>query len=173
MSDQKVRATGVYIAGSFYALAFFAILDSALYSRRTNNEPGDGEGSLPGLSVHVTFTDWIPFLVSSLGMLIINTVDKLRLSSESFSFGAGSGTGESDADWQAKVVLFLGFAFLAGGVAGSIVILVLKYIVPDIPMPTLGMGILNVISNGSVMISCIILWLAQSLEDDYSYSLQL
>lgn len=155
-SATKLRASGVYLSGAFYALAFYSLLDSALFSAHKNAS-----------FVHVKFPDWIPFLVSSLGMLIINTVDKSLLSGQSFNSG-GSGT-----EWQAKVVLFLGFASLAGGLAGSIVILVLKYVVPDIPMPTLLMGILNVVSNGSVMISCIILWLAQSLEDEYSYSLQL
>lgn len=122
--------------------------------------------------MHVKFTDWIPFILSSLGMLVINTVEKSRLSSESFSFGTSSGF-SSSADWQAKVVLFLGFAFLSGGVAGSIVILVLRYIVPNYTMPTLGMGIANVVCNVSVMLSCVSLWLAQNLEDEYSYSLQL
>lgn len=106
-------------------------------------------------------------------MLVINTVEKSRLSSESFSFGTSSGFGSSNADWQAKVVLFLGFAFLSGGVAGSIVILVLRYVVPNYGMPTIGMGIANVVCNVSVMLSCVSLWLAQNLEDEYSYSLQL
>jgi hypothetical protein len=104
-------------------------------------------------------------------MLVINTVEKSRLSSESFSFGSSSGY--SSADWQAKVVLFLGFALLSGGLAGSIVVLVLRYVVPGYPMPTLGMGISNVVSNVAVMLSCVSLWLAQNLEDEYSYSLQL
>lgn len=158
LSQTTLRATGVYFSGAFYAAAFYSLLDSALLSAHRN-----------GSDLHVTFPDWIPFLVSSLGMLIINTVDKSLLSGQSFS----SFSGGSSADWQAKVVLFLGFAALSGGLAGSIVILVLKYIVPDIPMPTLLMGILNVVANGSIMISCIILWLAQNLEDEYSYSLQL
>jgi hypothetical protein len=146
--------TGQYSAG------FYAMLDSALYSSHSNASV-----------VHVKFTDWLPFLLSSLGMLVINTVEKSRLTSESFSFG--SSNGYSAADWQAKVVLFLGFALLAGGLAGSVVVLVLRYVVPHYPMPTLGMGISNVVSNVAVTFSCVSLWLAQNLEDEYSYSLQL
>lgn len=158
-SSTTLRTIGVYLSGAFYALGFYSLLDSALFSSH-------GNGSI----VHVKFPDWLPFIVSSLGMLIINLVDKARLQgdgSASFSFGG------SQADWQAKVVLFLGFASLAGGLAGSIVILVLKYTVPKFPMPTLGMGILNVVANASVMISCIFLWAAQNIEDEYSYNLQL
>lgn len=160
LSSTTLRTIGVYLSGAFYALGFYSLLDSALFSSH-------GNGSI----VHVKFPDWLPFIISSLGMLIINIVDKARLHGEggsaSFSFGG------SEADWQAKVILFLGFASLAGGLAGSIVILVLKYVVPQFPMPTLGMGILNVVANGSVMISCIFLWAAQNLEDEYSYNLQL
>lgn len=159
VSSTTLRATGVYLAGAFYALGFYALLDSALFSSH-------GNGSI----IHVKFPDWLPFIVSSLGMLIINIVDKARLSGDSSSFSFG---GNSSADWQAKVILFLGFASLAGGLAGSIVILILKYVVPEFPMPTLGMGILNVVANGAVMLSCIFLWLAQNLEDEYSYNLQL
>lgn len=103
-------------------------------------------------------------------MFVINTVDKTLLSTENgfYSFGGGD-----NADWQAKVVLFMGFALLAGGLAGSIVILVLKYVVPQYAMPTLLMGIENVVANGSVMLSCVVLWIAQNVQDEYSYSLQL
>lgn len=105
-------------------------------------------------------------------MLVINTVDKALLSSDGF-YSFGSSSGGDGADWQAKVILFMGFALLAGGLAGSIVLLVLRYIVPHYPMPTLGMGIENVVANGAVMVSCIVLWVAQNVEDEYSYSLQL
>lgn len=163
LSSTTLRSSGVYLSGLFYALGFYALLDSALFSKSVQN----------GSIVHVGFPDWIPFLVSSLGMFIINIVDKARLQAagggDGFSFAGSAG----DADWQAKVVLFLGFASLAGGLAGSIVILVIKYIVKGFPMPTLGMGILNVVANGAVMISTILLWLAQNLEDEYSYNLQL
>lgn len=106
-------------------------------------------------------------------MFVINTVDKALLSSEGGFYSFGGGSSDDNADWQAKVVLFMGFALLAGGLAGSIVILVLKYVVPQFAMPTLGMGIENVVANGSVMLSCVVLWIAQNVQDEYSYSLQL
>lgn len=157
ISTITLRTAGIYLSGVFYSLAFYSLLDSALFSKSNAN----------GSIVHVTFADWLPFVVSSLGMLIINIIDKSRLSlTADFSH-------DQAAEWSAKIVLFLGFACLAGGLAGSIVILVLKYVVPKYPFPTLGMGVLNVVANGSVMVSSIFLWLAQNLEDEYSYNLQL
>lgn len=80
-------------------------------------------------------------------MLIINSIEKTRLSADSYSY---SGNGVA---WKARVVLFLGFASLAGGVAGGVAVLVLKYImVDDVARRTILMGASNVIANGLVML---------------------
>src|SRR6478609_6973224 len=110
------------------------MLDSAVWSKSPHN----------GSTVHVKFVDWLPLIFSSLGMLIINSVEKQRLSADSFSY-SGSGVA-----WKARVVLFLGFAALAGGMAGGVTVFVLKYIGPEVGMPALGMGIENVVSNALV-----------------------
>lgn len=110
------------------------MLDSAVWSKSARN----------GSSVHVKFVDWLPLVFSSLGMLIINSVEKQRLSADSFSY-SGSGVA-----WKARVVLFLGFAALAGGMAGGVTVFVLKFVVPGVEMPALGMGIENIVSNALV-----------------------
>jgi hypothetical protein len=120
-----------------------------------------------GSDVHVKFIDWLPLIFSSLGMLIINSVEKSRLSSDSFSY-SGSGVA-----WKARVVLFLGFAALAGGMAGGVTVFVLKYIVPGVQWPSLGMGVENVVANGLVGLSSVVLWVSQNMEDEYSYNLAL
>lgn len=108
------------------------MLDSATWSKSSRN----------GSDTHVTFPDWLPLIFSALGMLIINSVEKQRLSSDSWN-----GTGVA---WKARVVLFLGFAALAGGMAGGVTVFTLKYVVKDVGMPALGMGIENVIANALV-----------------------
>jgi hypothetical protein len=151
------------------------MLDAAVWSKSAKN----------GSTVHVKFVDWLPLIFSSLGMLIINSVEKQRLSADSFSY-SGSGVA-----WKARVVLFLGFAALAGGMAGGVTVFVLKYIVPEVGMPALGMGIENVVSNALVglryvhgytpwycllLLTCqssVVLWVSQNLEDEYSYNLTL
>jgi hypothetical protein len=92
----------------------------------------------------VTFIDWLPLIFSSLGMLIINSVEKARLSADSFSY-SGSGVA-----WKARVVLFLGFASLAGGMAGGVTVFVMKFAVPGVPWPMMGMGVENVVANALV-----------------------
>ncbi|KAM6512672.1 Vacuolar protein sorting-associated protein 68 [Fusarium solani] len=151
------RNAGVYAAGAIFSVAFYVMLDSAVWSKSPKN----------GSDVHVKFVDWLPFIFSSLGMLIINSVEKQRLSADSFSY-SGSGVA-----WKARVVLFLGFAALAGGMAGGVTVFVLKFVVPSVAMPALGMGIENVVSNALVGVSSVVLWVSQNMEDEYSYNLSL
>ncbi|KAF5553970.1 VPS68-like protein [Fusarium mexicanum] len=151
------RNAGVYSAGAIFSIAFYIMLDSAVWSKSSRN----------GSDIHVKFVDWLPFIFSSLGMLIINSVEKQRLSADSFSY---SGNGVA---WKARVVLFLGFAALAGGMAGGVTVFVLKFVVPSVAMPALGMGIENVLSNALIGVSSVVLWISQNMEDEYSYNLSL
>ena len=100
--------------------------------------------------MHVSFLDWLPFVFSSLGMLVINSVEKARLSADSFSYSGGGGDGGGGVAWKARVVLFLGFASLAGGMAGGVVVFVMRFAVPGVPWPMMGMGVENVVANALV-----------------------
>jgi len=158
MNSATARSAGVYTAGALFSLSFYVMLDAAVWSHSAKN------GSE---TVHINFVDWLPLIFSSLGMLIINSIEKTRLSADSFSY-SGSGVA-----WKARVVLFLGFASLAGGMAGGVTVLVLKYVVPGTVLPTLYMGIANLVANGLVMLSSVVLWISQNMEDEYSYNLAL
>jgi hypothetical protein len=93
-----------------FSLGFFFLIDASAFSASARN----------GSNVHVKFVDWIPGICSALGMLVINSIEKSRLSADSFSY-SGSGVA-----WKARFVLFLGFALLAGGLAGSVVSLLVS-----------------------------------------------
>ncbi|ODV67203.1 UPF0220-domain-containing protein [Hyphopichia burtonii NRRL Y-1933] len=158
--SQKLRSFGVYLSGGLYAIGFWSMIDAAIYSKTVNAS-----------IVHVTFVDWIPFICSTLGMLIVNSIEKSNLFSENNNSFLGNG-GNTNA-WAARVILFFGFALLAGGLAGSFMVFILKFLLKHYSFPTLGMGVSNIVCNGSIMLSCIILWLSQNIEDEYSYSLAL
>lgn len=100
-------------------------------------------------------------------MAVINSIEKSRLNADSFSY---SGNGVA---WKARLVLFLGFALIAGGLAGSVTIMVLNYLFQDYATQTVWMGVANVLGNGLIMLSCIVLWVSQNMEDDYTYNLAL
>lgn len=88
-----------------FALGVFFFVDAATYSKSARN----------GSDVHIRFVDWIPSICSFLGMLVINSIDKARLSGDSYSYN-GNGVA-----WKARLVLFFGFAMMAGGLAGAVV----------------------------------------------------
>lgn len=160
-SSANARTIGVYLSGGLYALGAWLFMDAVIYSKTANAS-----------TVHVTFIDWIPFICSTLGMLIVNSIEKNRLLQDALA--SGSFTGSSSTAWQARVVLFLGFALLAGGLSGSIVVLIIKFLIKDFSTyPTVGMGVNNVIGNFCVVLSCVLLWVAQNVEDEYAYSLTL
>lgn len=96
------RSIGIYTSGILFACGFWFFLDAAVYSKVAN----------AGL-VHMTFVDWIPAICSALGLVIVNSIDKSKLTGDDY--------GESSVAWKAKLILFIGFALLAGGLAGGIV----------------------------------------------------
>lgn len=154
------KSLGAYVAGVLYAIGFWAMVDAATYSKTVNAS-----------IVHVTFVDWIPFICSTLGMIIVSSIEKSNL----FTDGNNSSflNGGNPNAWAARVILFFGFSLLAGGLAGSFMVFILKFLLKQYSFPTLGMGVSNIVCNGCIMLSCILLWLSQSIEDEYSYSLAL
>ena len=133
--------------------------------------------------VHVTFLDWLPGICSLLGMLVINLIDKDRVRGE-------DGFGDSRAVWRARLILFIGFALMAGGLAGSVVrslrltlilglltsaqaLLVLKYVLAGYAEQFTYYGYANVGQNIGLMLSAVVLWIAQSTGGEYEYNLSI
>ncbi|CUM64672.1 uncharacterized protein PRCAT00002281001 [Priceomyces carsonii] len=155
----KLRSFGVYLAGALYAIGFWSIIDASIYSKTVNAS-----------IVHITFVDWIPFICSTLGMLIVNSIEKANLFNDTSNSFLSNGNSNA---WAARVILFFGFSLLAGGLAGSFMVFILKFLLKHYQFPTLGMGVSNIVCNVCIMFSCIVLWLSQNIEDEYSYSLAL
>lgn len=72
--------------------------------------------------VRLAFPDWIPGLCSTLGMIIVNLIDKSQLTGDDDdNYGGGAGSWGGGVAWRARLFLFMGFALMAGGLAGSVV----------------------------------------------------
>jgi hypothetical protein len=160
------RTVGVYLAGALFALSIWTFLDAAILSAHAhvhNPNPDDPDWYPP---VHVTFVDWVPGICSLLGMLVVNLIDKDRIRGE-------DGFGDSRAVWRARLLLFIGFALMAGGLAGSVTVLVLKYVLKEYEQQYTYYGIANVSQNVALMLSAIVLWIAQNTSGEYEYNLTL
>jgi hypothetical protein len=66
--------------------------------------------------------DWLPGISALLGMLVVSLIDKDRVRGGDSGYADGS----ASAVWRARLFLFIGFALMAGGLAGSVVSLVLS-----------------------------------------------
>ncbi|GAA6029778.1 hypothetical protein JCM8097_001045 [Rhodosporidiobolus ruineniae] len=159
----------VYFAGALFAFGWWAFLDASILSAHAKpiSDPDTPYDPVP---VHVTFADWAPGLCATLGMIIVNLIDKARLVGEDWEGSWSSG----GVAWRARLFLFVGFALMAGGLAGSVTVLIVKYIVPHYPESYgINWGVANVIQSISIMFSAVILWIAQSAESEYEYNLTL
>ncbi|BGP38974.1 Vacuolar protein sorting-associated protein 68 [Rhodotorula kratochvilovae] len=159
----------VYFAGALFAFGWWAFLDASISSAHAQpiSDPDTPYDPVP---VRVTFADWAPGLCATLGMVIVNLIDKARLMSDDWD-GSWSGGGVA---WRARLFLFVGFALMAGGLAGSITVLVIKYIIPHYPENYgVNWGVANVLQSIAIMFSAVVLWTAQNAESDYDYNITL
>ncbi|KAF8196122.1 hypothetical protein BJ912DRAFT_1021110 [Pholiota molesta] len=100
------------------------------------------------------------------GYLVINLIDKDRIRGD-------EGFGDSRAVWRARLFLFIGFALMAGGLAGSVTVLVLKYVLHGYPEQFTYYGYANVSQSVALMLSAIVLWISQNTSSEYEYNLTL
>lgn len=84
-------------------------------------------------------------------MAVINSIEKARLSADSYSY---SGTGVA---WKARLVLFLGFALMAGGLAGSVVRFMKSCGVRHVLTGVIGCHGAQIYCPGHT-VSCIVFW---------------
>ncbi|KAG2219012.1 hypothetical protein INT45_013775 [Circinella minor] len=68
--------------------------------------------------------------------------------------------------WRARLFLFMGFAMLAGGFAGSVSVLVVKYVMHDLEAIDSYIGICTVVQCGLIMLSTAVLWVSQDVHDN-------
>ncbi|KAG2067157.1 UPF0220-domain-containing protein [Suillus decipiens] len=144
----------------FFSLSNWTFLDAAILSAHAHAPYNDAQILPP---VHVQFVDWVPGICSLIGTLVINTIDKDRIRGDDY--------GDSTAVWRARLFLFIGF--MAGGLAGSVSLHVLKYVMIDYPEQYTYYGYANVSQNVALMLSAVVLWIAQSAQTECDYSLTL
>jgi len=159
---EKKREAGVYISGGLFAIGWWFFIDAVVYSNYCKS-PDHCKGDSNDVPVPVmNFEEWMCGILSTIGMIIINLINKNQLTTT--SYGSYGSYGYGSENMYARLFLFVGFAALAGGLAGSFTILILKYIVIDTPYTYFGVAL--IIQNLSIMFSTFILWIAQSSDDE-------
>ncbi|KAJ2705752.1 Vacuolar protein sorting-associated protein 68 [Coemansia spiralis] len=150
---EQLHDGGTYISGALFTLGWWFFIDGLVLARTSADYP-----------VKFGFEDWIPGILCTLGMVITNSIDLSLLREDSFGYGGSSLAG------KAKLTLFIGIALLAGGLAGSITILTIKYIVPQVDASVLYIGFSNVIQTSAILLASIALWLVHNSDYDNQYN---
>ncbi|KAJ2814108.1 Vacuolar protein sorting-associated protein 68 [Coemansia furcata] len=147
----QLRDLGTYISGALFTLGWWVFIDGLVMSRSTTE-------------VNFGFEDWLPGLLCTLGMIITNSIDLSLLRDDGFGYASGGLAG------KAKLTLFIGIALLAGGVAGSVAILAIKYIVPQVDAHVLYIGVTNVVQTLCLLMASVVLWFVHNSEHDNNYN---
>ncbi|KAJ7920900.1 hypothetical protein B0H13DRAFT_1604997, partial [Mycena leptocephala] len=159
---------GIYLAGSLICLIFapaaLLFLDACILLAHANALWGHTISPLACTSP----SRRLPGLYSLLDFLIINLINnKDRVCGDKTAFG------DAPAMWHARLFLFIEFALMAGGMAGSVIrtLLLFKYIIPAHVERFKYYGYASISQDLALMLSVVILWTAQNQSGEYEYYL--
>ncbi|ORE12040.1 UPF0220-domain-containing protein [Rhizopus microsporus var. microsporus] len=152
--SRKGRTIGAYLSGGLLAIGWWVFMDAVIIAPKHNGYSAMG------------FEDWFSGILTTFGMIVINLIDKNHLQGEDTMYV------DHSLIWKARLFLFLGFALIAGGLAGSCCVLVVKYIVHyESRQPYISYGISGVAQNALIMLSTAVLWIAQNTREEGEYGI--
>ncbi|KAI9349013.1 hypothetical protein BDR26DRAFT_798933 [Obelidium mucronatum] len=151
---QRAKAVG-YSSGFLFALGWWLFVDGLCFAA---TRPG-------GESPHVRFEDWLPGLLSTLSLVIVNLIDKDSLNADDFSYSG------SNVACKARACAFIGITMAMGALGGSFAILALKYLVPGLSGEDIYFGIMITLQNIFIFVGSMTLWFGRnSGEEGYGES---
>ena len=154
----------VYAAGTIFAAGWWFFFDACIRSSQIAIDKPD--------EILVSEVDWAPGVISTIGLIIVNLIDKQHLIDGDGSLATGAWGASDPAQWRTRLWLFIGFACLAGGMAGSMALSIVKYTIPSHAGHE-DFGFANVVQNAGVMCAAVLLWMSQRTESEYEYNLTL
>ncbi|PKI85913.1 Vacuolar protein sorting-associated protein 68 [Malassezia vespertilionis] len=167
------RALGVYIAGAVFATGWWLFFDACVRSHTLHKQPTSPDKPYDPPGVAIKFDDWIPGISTTIGLVIVNLVNKQHLLDENGGLGANVPWNDDPIMWRTRMWLFIGFAFLAGGMAGSVALMIIKYMLNVQAEGYLEFGLASILQNVLLMLCVVLLWFSQRVESEYEYNLTL
>ncbi|RHZ88224.1 hypothetical protein Glove_25g48 [Diversispora epigaea] len=150
-SFPRTRDFSIYASGALFAIGWWSFIDGLVYLAMNKDE---------NLS-SVTVQDWICGVLTTIGMIIVNSIDKSIITDEIYAF--------SRALWKARRVLLLGYTLLAGGFIGSLTVFYFDYITKNTTMEKFHFGIAMLVQNVCILMSSTVLLIGQSSSNDHKY----
>ncbi|CAG8490773.1 14031_t:CDS:2 [Acaulospora colombiana] len=142
----RTRDVAIYLSGVLFAIGWWTFVDAVVYAIIRGNT----------LSDTINVIDWISGIITTIGMLIVGSIDKTLITDEFAIYSISN-----EIRWKARLLLFLGFTLLVGGTFCSMSVFILKYMLRDVEMEKLYFGVAVLVQNVCVMMSSFVLLIGQ------------
>ncbi|KAI8869448.1 UPF0220-domain-containing protein [Ramicandelaber brevisporus] len=157
--QDNIRSWGTYAAGALFTLGWWCFIDGIAFAKTT-----------PDFPVRVSIEDYLPGIFTTLGMIITNSIDISLLNDDGGGGGFGAFDDSSSLAGKAKLTLFIGIALIAGGLAGSVAILAIKYLAADVASKFIYTALATVVQNVLIVMCSVMLWIVHSIDADSQYN---
>eukprot|EP00842_Homolaphlyctis_polyrhiza_P002862 jgi/Hompol1/3577/HPOL_006632-RA len=140
-----------YTAGALFALGWWFFIDGIAFNGSKPDMPG---------KVTIGFEDWVPGIISTIALIIVNLIDRETLSADDFAY-----SGQNIA-CKARACAFLGVTLALGSLGGALAVLSLKFIIPNVSGDALYFGKAVTLQNFLIFFSSMILWFGRNSQED-------
>ncbi|KAJ3235320.1 hypothetical protein HDU78_005265 [Chytriomyces hyalinus] len=148
----RTMAVG-YSSGMLFAMGWWLFIDGVVYASTRNKD------ELPA----VRFEDWLPGILSTISLIIVNLIDKDSLNADDFSYSG------SNVACKARACAFIGITMAMGALGGSFAILALKYLMPGLSGEDIYFGVMVSLQNIFIFVGSMTLWFGRNTGNSSGY----
>ncbi|KAJ3225109.1 hypothetical protein HDU81_008145 [Chytriomyces hyalinus] len=117
----------------------------------------------PSRTMAVGFEDWLPGILSTISLIIVNLIDKDSLNADDFSYSG------SNVACKARACAFIGITMAMGALGGSFAILALKYLMPGLSGEDIYFGVMVTLQNIFIFVGSMTLWFGRNTGNSSGY----
>ncbi|KAL2912880.1 Vacuolar protein sorting-associated protein 68 [Polyrhizophydium stewartii] len=153
MGPYKRQIVG-YTAGALFTLGWWVFIDGVSFNatKVTNG-------------VAVGFEDWLPGIISTISLIVVNLIDQETLNADDFAYSG------HNVACKARACAFLGVTMALGALGGSLAVLSLKFIIPGIHGDAYYIGQTIALQNFLIFISSMVLWFGRNSQEEGAIAL--
>jgi len=139
-----------YTSGILFTLGWWFFFDAVIYSKYYD------------LKVNIGIWDWIPGILSTLALIIMNLINQEALN--------GDNDFDNEFSQNAKLCAFIGASLALAALGSSLTIFIMEYVIPNVDSVTKYCGSEIVIQNFLIFISSMIFWFGRNSEDSENFN---